>query len=127
MSILTTLIPALLPALGDGLRGVFARITGGRGALPQNVDESIKLLTAETERLKVLAQLDAPTGEIHKWAATARALQRPAIATLILFIYAAALKVGATETVVLTLGDLVGMVTFYLFGDRTYNYAKRGR
>ena len=53
----TTILPMLLPALTDGLRGVFAKITGGAGGNPQNVDERIKLMAADTERLKALSEI----------------------------------------------------------------------
>lgn len=126
-ALLTAILPALLPAAADGVRGIFARLTQGKGAQPANVGEVIQLMQAETERLRVLAQLDQPTGEIYKWAATARALQRPAIATLIIAGYMAAVTVSAPEAVLLSLGEYVSMVTFYLFGDRTYSYWKKGR
>ena len=51
MGVLVTVLPALLPALGDGIRGVFAKITGGAGGNPNNVNESIQLMQPETERL----------------------------------------------------------------------------
>lgn len=126
--VLTTLVPALLPAVSDGLRGIFARITGGKGALPANVDEVIRLTDSEVRKLEAIAKLDTPVGEIYKWAATARALQRPAIATLIIVLYAGALLgTGVPETALLALGDYVSMVTFYLFGDRTYSFVKGAR
>jgi len=75
--LLTTLLPALVPAVSDGIRGVVSRLTGGAGAKPQNIDEVIKLMAAETEKLKALAQLDTPTGTISVWVGNIRALQRP--------------------------------------------------
>lgn len=125
--LLTTILPALLPALSDGVRGVFSRLTGGKGAMPQNVAEVIQLMNAENERLKALAQLDAVSGDIHKWVASLRALQRPAIATLIIVAYVWAIAVNAPESYVTSLGDYTAMVTFYLFGDRSYNAWKKGR
>jgi DNA-binding transcriptional regulator YbjK len=126
-ALLSVLLPALLPAAADGVRGIFARLTGGKGALPQNMAEVIQLMNAETERLKTLAQLDQPTGELYKWAATARALQRPALSTLIIVGYMAAVHTGADATVTEQWGQYAQMVTFYLFGDRAYNYTKKGR
>jgi hypothetical protein len=125
--ILTTLVPALLPAVSDGLRGLFARLTGGKGAMPQNIDEVVRIGELDIKRLEVLAKLDTPTGDIYKWAATARALQRPAMATIILGIYAYSLAATMPMEVVLVLGDYVSMVLFYLFGDKTYNAVKGSR
>ena len=126
---LTAILPALLPAAADGVRGLFARFTHGQAAQPASVAELIQLMTADTERLRSLAQLDQPAGEIYKWAATARALQRPAISTLIILAYAAAVFTGTASPDTLdTLGSYAQMVTMYLFGDRAYNWAlKRGR
>ena len=36
------IFPALLPAVTDGLRGIFAKVTGGAGGTPQNVNERIQ-------------------------------------------------------------------------------------
>jgi len=127
-ALLTVLLPALLPAAADGVRGIFARLTGGKGAQPQNIGEVIQLMQAETERLKTLAQLDTVTGEIHKWVADLRALQRPAISTLIIVAYMMAIaNKGVSQETLDAIGSYAQMVTFYLFGDRAYNYMKKGR
>lgn len=122
MSILATIIPALIPAASDGIRSIIARVTGGAGAKPANVKEAIDLMRADTERLQVIQQLDT-AGNVSPWVANLRALQRPALATWILAAYVASLM-GLGDPAASTieqLGQLAGMVTFYLFGDRTYN------
>lgn len=126
-ALLSVLLPALLPAAADGVRGMFARLTGGKGSQPQSVAEVIQLMQAETDRLKTLAQLDQPSGELYRWAATARALQRPALSTLIIVGYMAAVYTNAAPDVQEQWGQYAQMVTFYLFGDRAYNYTKKGR
>jgi hypothetical protein len=116
VSVLATMLPALLPALSDGARAVFNRITKGKGAQPANVAEVVQLMQAENERLRVLQQMDAP-GEVHKWVSDFRALERPALATLVLAAYAGSVfMVDAPETTRVALGELAGMVIFYLFG-----------
>jgi hypothetical protein len=127
MSLLATVLPALIPAASDGIRAIINRVTNGAGAKPVNVDEAIKLIGAETDRLRVVQQLDAPGGEIYKWAATARALQRPALATWILLAYMVAMMQGAPAPILEQLAQLAGMVTFYLFGDRSYSAIKGSR
>lgn len=127
-ALLAAIIPALLPAAADGVRGIFARITGGKGAQPANVGEVIQLMNAETDRLKTLAALDTPTGELYRWVASARALQRPALSSLILLAYMGAVfSSHASQETLDMLGSYAQMVTFYLFGDRAYNYVKKGR
>lgn len=127
MSILATVLPALIPAASDGIRSVINRVTGGAGAKPANVREAIELMAADTERLKVLAQLDA-AGNISPWVANLRAMQRPALATWILAAYVAVL-LGAGDAAASTvdqLQQLAGMVVFYLFGDR-FNPMRGGK
>jgi hypothetical protein len=125
--VLTSLLPSLLPAIADGARGLFARLFKGKGAQPQNVTEVITLMNAETDRLKTLAALDAPSGDSYKWVNAVRSLQRPVVSGAIILGYlAACYGLGSpTQDTLDTLGQYASMVTFYLFGDRTYSYMKR--
>lgn len=127
MGLLSVLLPALIPAAADGVRAVFNRITHGKGAQPANVTELIQLMTADTDRLRVLQQLDAPAGNVFAWAATARALQRPALATWIMGAYVFAVVTQQPPDTVTQLGEYAAMVTFYLFGDRGYSALKAAR
>ena len=124
--LLTTLVPALAPALVDGVRGIIARLTGGAGAQPTSVAEVIQLMQAEVEKLKVVAQLDSG-GETYKWVEAIRKLQRPVVAAGVLGAYIA--------TTVFMFGDdfsrdqtrqLASIVFSYLFGERALLYAKQG-
>lgn len=128
-ALLSAIIPALLPAAADGVRAIINRVTGGAGAKPANVAELIQLMQADTDRLKTLAQLDQVVGQVHPIVADLRALQRPALATLILVAYMAAVFFGdAQQSTLDMLGSYAQMVTFYLFGDRAYHaFAKPGR
>ena len=126
MSALIAILPALLPALTDGIRGIIGRLTGGVGARPQNVTEVIQLMQADTSRLQALAQLDAPPGNVSVWVANIRALQRPVAVMLVISGYLFALS-AAKQLPAGTLDSLsqyAQMVTFYLFGDRSYTYLK---
>jgi len=126
LTVLTTLIPALLPALSDGLRGVIGRITGNAGAKPQNVAEVISIMQADTERLKAIAQLDTPTGQVSIWVANIRALQRPIAVGLVLagYLYSLAYANQLPQATLDGIAQYAQMVTFYLFGDRSYMYLK---
>lgn len=128
MSLIATIIPALLPVAADGVRAVFSKITGGKGAQPANVAEVIQLMNADTDRLKTLAQLDA-TGTVHTWVNDVRALQRPLLSMAIITGYIGAVwfSVDVKPDTLALLGEYAQMVTFYLFGDRTYMAFKGGK
>lgn len=130
--ILETLIPALFPALADGVRGVFAKLTGNRGALPMNVDETVKLMQADIARLEALAKLDAPAANVSAWVSNIRALQRPIAVLLVLAAYMGTVYYANTghavpDTVLAGVMTYAQLVTFYLFGDRSYAYLKAGK
>lgn len=115
-----TLLPALLPALTDGLRGLFGRLTKGAGARPQNVGELIELQEADTRRLQALAKLDTPTGPIAPWVANLRASARY-IAVGAIFAYGMTLSVIDADPVTVDNAQrLIGSAFFFLFGDRVY-------
>lgn len=119
-SILSLVIPALIPAVADGLRGVFSRLTGGAGAKPQNVDEQIKLMTAENERLKAVAELDKPAENISPWVADLRASFRYVAGGLIILGAVSTLYLPADLLVQDAIWNLAGSVFAFLFGDRMY-------
>lgn len=119
--ILEAIIPALLPAAADGIRAVINKITGNAGARPSNVGEVIQLMQAETSKLEALAKLDTAEN-VSQWVANVRAMQRPAASVLIILAYVGSVYSGADNE---NLAGYAQMVTFYLFGDRTYTYMKR--
>lgn len=121
-----TVLTALLPAVGDGLRGIFNRITGNAGAKPANVNEVIALMEAETSRLKALAEIDA-AGNVSQWVANIRAMQRPVAVALIILAYLVAVCGGTPDSAIEGISQYAAMVTFYLFGDRSYAHMKRGK
>ena len=125
-SILSLVIPALIPAVADGLRGVFSKLTGGAGAKPQNVEEQIKLMTAENERLKAVAELDKPAENISPWVADLRASFRYIAGGMIILAAVSSLYVRVDLFLQDAVWNLAGSVFAFLFGDRMYfKFAKR--
>lgn len=124
--LIETIIPVLLPAIADGVRGVFNKLTGGAGAKPSNVGEVIQLMQAETMRLEALAKIDSVSSNVYPWVNSIRALQRPFACALIITGYLGAVAIGADASVTDSLSDYAQMVTFYIFGDRSYMYFKQG-
>jgi hypothetical protein len=120
-SVLSLVIPALIPALADGLRGVFGKLTGGAGAKPQTVEEQIKLMAAENERLKAVAELDKPAENISPWVADLRASFRYIAAGVIIMAAVSTLYTPKMDaTLFEAIWNLAGSVFSFMFGDRMY-------
>ena len=125
-SLLNLILPALVPAFSDGVRGLFAKLTGGAGGQPQNMQERISLIQAETERLKALAALDTPTGEPSKWIVDLRACYRYVIISFILI--ATICVVYSTNiplSVVSIFLDMTGACMSFIIGERMYLAIKK--
>ena len=102
------------------------QVTHSAGAQPQNIAERIELMRAENDRLGILAKLDEP-GNIHMIVADLRALQRPALGSIVLISYAIAIHNQLPAAVLEQLGQYAQMVTFYLFGQWGYTQVKGGK
>jgi hypothetical protein len=130
MGIVSMVLPALVPAVADGLKGLFRRLTGGDPAEPQNVEEQIELIEADTARLKAVAELDRPYGEISRWVADLRASFRYVLSGVIILsaaavgVYVAAEMPELRKVVFLAFLDMAGGVFSFVFGDRMYRHLK---
>lgn len=119
--LLTVLLPALIPALTDGARGLIGKFTGGAGARPQNIGERVQLMQAETERLRALAELDKPIGEPSKWVIDARAIFRYAAVAVIWAVTAACIFTpGISPEFTFVMLDLAGGSMSFIIGERFY-------
>ena len=125
-SIASLILPALVPAVADGFRGIVAKFTGGAGGQPQNMQERIALIQAETERLKALASLDNPAGEPSKWIVDLRACYRYVI---ISFILIATICVVYSTNIPLSVAsvflDMTGACMSFIIGERMYLSIKK--
>jgi hypothetical protein len=124
--ILGLILPALVPAFTDGVRGIFAKFTGGAGGTPQNMQERIQLIQAETEKLKALAALDTPSGEPSKWIVDLRASYRYVIITTILIatifvVYSPGIQLGIVSVFL----DMTGACMSFIIGERMYLSIKK--
>ena len=87
-------------------------------------------MRAETERLKAVAELDRPAGEISRWVADLRASFRYALAGLIIAaatgigVYVAATEPGLRKVVFLAFTEMAGSAFSFVFGDRMYRHLK---
>jgi len=123
-------LPALVPAVADGLKGLMRKWSGGDPSEPQNAEERISLIRAETERLRALAELDRPAGEVSRWVADLRASFRYLLAGLIIAgamaagLYGAAADAGLRSAVLMAFMEMAGSAFSFVFGDRMYRHLK---
>jgi hypothetical protein len=121
------ILPALVPAFADGMRGIFARLTGGAGGQPQNVTERVQLMEAEAQKLQAIAQLDTPNGTPSQWIIDLRACFRYVIITAILIFTGVVVFcpdiVGVA--VVSVFLDMSGACMSFIIGERMYLSIKK--
>lgn len=122
--LLTTLVPALVPALADGLKSVVGKFTGG--AKPLTIAEQVQLMQAENERLDMLSKLEG-SGTTYPLVEAIRKLQRPFVVAVVILVWACYF-LGLTEVSeasAVILSDVSSSVMFYLFGSRTWEYINK--
>jgi hypothetical protein len=122
-TILATILPGVLPALMDGVKMIFSKITGVSMGEPKSFTERKELYTSETDRLKALSELDRPSGNISNWVADLRASFRYVFIGLIIVVtlaYALLYKSIGVPEVWGVLSQLSGSATFFILGDRVY-------
>lgn len=120
LDILSIVIPALLPPIADGLKRLTSKWFG------RSVDEEIKIMQAESEKIRALAEIDKPSDNISPWVANLRASARYIVVYLVLgtacilsivgFIYAPQLRGSILEAYF----KIASACVFFLFGDRVY-------
>lgn len=127
-SIISLILPALVPAFTDGVRGIFARLTGGAGGQPQNVTERVQLMEAEAAKLQAMASLDGNfTGQPSQWIIDLRASFRYIIISAILIFTGVIVFcpniVGASVIAVFL--DMSGCCMSFVIGERMYLSIKK--
>ncbi len=121
-SVASLILPALVPAFSDGVRGIIAKFTGGAGGQPQNVEERVKLMEAEAAKLQALAALDGVNGEPSKWIINLRASFRYVIISAIMIFTGIIVFtpdiVGASVVAIFL--DMTGACMSFVIGERMY-------
>jgi hypothetical protein len=127
-SLLTLLLPSLMPAFSDGFRGLIAKITGGAGGQPQNVTERIQLMEAEASKIQALASLDSvSTGNPSQWIVDLRACYRYVIISAIILFTGVVVFVPdiVGASVVAVFLDMTGACMSFIIGERCYLNLKK--
>jgi hypothetical protein len=126
-SLISLILPALVPAFSDGMRGIFARLTGGAGGTPQNVTERIQLMEAEATKMQAMAALDNPTGNPSQWIVDLRACYRYVIISAILIFTGIVVfnpNIVGVSVVSIFL-DMSGACMSFIIGERCYLNIKK--
>ena len=121
-SIASLILPALVPAFSDGVRGIIAKFTGGAGGQPQNVEERVKLMEAEAAKLQALAALDGVNGEPSRWIINLRASFRYVIISAIMLFTGVIVfnpDIVGVSVVAIFL-DMTGACMSFVIGERMY-------
>jgi hypothetical protein len=123
MGPLAIILPALLPVAADLFKNLVGKFTGS--AQPANVDEQIRLMGAESEKLKALAELDRPIGTPSQWVVDMRAAFRyVAAGFLVPAPFLLVLIDGSGTTIapefIAVAFELCGSAFSFIFGERMY-------
>jgi hypothetical protein len=120
MGPLSLILPALMPALTDGARGLIAKFTGSAGAQPQNVAESIQLMEAQTKRVQALADLDKLPDGAAQWVVNLRGAFRYIVTGGIVASTIAGIALKWDSSLLLPLMDLSGASMSFIIGERMW-------
>lgn len=120
MGWLTLILPSLVPAITDGLRGVIGKFTGNAGAAPQNVAEAIQLMEAQTKRVQALAELDKLPDGAATWVINLRGSFRYVVTGGIVAATIAGTYAGVNAVFLALLYDLSGASMSFIIGERMY-------
>jgi len=122
-AILTLILPALLPAIIDLVKNAFSRVLGIETGQPQNFNERLEDKKLDIEKLKAIAELDRPQGNVSKWVSDFRASFRYiAVGVIVVaaIIYNFLPEASQTATSLNYLNELAASATFFIIGDRVY-------
>lgn len=115
--IVETLVGALVPVAAESIKQLIVRWTGG--VRPASVDEQIRLMKAESDRLQALAALDQPGGTPSQWVIDLRASARYIGALSVIAVGIGSLYVAELpELVRITALEAANIAFGFLFGSR---------
>lgn len=123
--ILESVLAALVPVAAESVKQLVVRWTGG--VKPATVDETIRLMKAESDRLTALAALDQPGGTPSQWVVDLRASARYVGALSVIAVGIGSLYVAELpEPVRITALEAANIAFGFLFGSRlASNWSKR--
>jgi len=115
--IVESILAALVPVAAESVKQLVLRWTGG--VRPATVDETIRLMKAESDRLTALAALDQPGGTPSQWVVDLRASARYVGALSVIAVGIGSLYVSELpEPVRITALEAANIAFGFLFGSR---------
>jgi len=115
--IVESIIGALVPVAAESIKQLIVRWTGG--VRPASVDEQIRLMKAESDRLQALAALDQPGGTPSQWVIDLRASARYIGALSVIAVGIGSLYIDdLAEPIRLTAMGAANIAFGFLFGSR---------
>ncbi len=132
--LLSTILPALLPAATHAVKEATNKFLGSPG--PRTFEETLQWESAGLEKMKALATLDTVIGQPSQWVVDLRASARYLAVFAILLWGAIAYAIHGEASMVLwadgvhsptSLGLLVNSATFFLLGDRLFQNIRGGK
>lgn len=112
--------PALIPAVSDAIRTTSKLITAGPRALPTNVDDQIRLMRADVERLSRLASIDTPPGHLSQWVCDFRASFRYLAILIVIVATVLGAFLGINQPALDYLFDITAASLSFITGERMY-------
>lgn len=125
MSVLFTsvVLPAILPAVVDGLKNILGKWTGG--PVPTTIEDQIKLQNADVQRLEALAKLENPFGTPSQWVIDIRASFRYIASGIIVLSVPLSFYFTIPEPIRELQFSWASAAMFFIFGERTLLSLKR--
>lgn len=114
--IVETILSALVPVGAEAIKQIVTRFTGG--IRPASVDEQIRLMQAENDRSKAVAQLDQPGGTPSQWAIDLRASSRYIGALVVIGCGVGSLFVPVDDKIRALALEAANISFGFLFGSR---------
>lgn len=122
--ILETILGALVPVGAEAIKQLVSRFMGG--VQPTTVEEQIKLMQAENERTKAIAQLDQPGGTPSQWAIDLRATSRYIGALVVIGFGVGSLFLPVDDKIQALALEAANIAFGFLFGSRiTAQWSKK--
>lgn len=117
-----TILAALGPLAVDLGKSLIARFISPEGFKPATIDDYVKVRELELRMFEAMNNAGG-TNPTYPWVEAVIRLMRPSVALIVLSTWALMeLNGTATETV----ANFASAIGFYLFGDRTLFYARKG-